>query len=326
MIITRTPFRVSFLGGGTDYPQWYKSNGGAVLSTTIDKYCYLSCRYLPPFFEHKYRIVYSKIEDCLKASDIKHPVVRVLLEQMKISEGIELHHDGDLPARSGMGSSSAFTVGLINVLSALNAKMISKRELAQQAIHLEQELLKENVGSQDQISAAYGGLNLIQFLPNGDFTVQPVILPSKRMQEIEDHCLLFYTGIKRIASQVAGQYISTLHDKESYLKILHGLVFSGIEVLKNGGNILDFGELLHQAWTAKKSINNCITTSYVDEIYDKALKYGAIGGKLLGAGGGGFLLIFAHPEKHEKIKRALGDLLHVPFKFETEGSKILFYE
>ncbi len=326
MIITRTPFRISFLGGGTDYPQWYKKNGGAVLSTTIDKYCYLSCRYLPPFFEHKYRIVYSKIEDCLNVEDIKHPVVRVLLNQMKIQDGIELHHDGDLPARSGMGSSSAFSVGLINVLSALNEKMISKRELAQQAIHLEQELLKENVGSQDQISAAYGGLNLIQFLQNGDFTVQSVILPQERMQELENHCLLLYTGIKRIASQVAGQYVSTLKDKENYLKNLHELVFRGLDVLHQGKSMAEFGELLNEAWVSKRSINACITTSLIDEAYEEALKNGAYGGKLLGAGGGGFLLVFAPPEKHQRIKTVLSNLLHVPFQFEKEGSKVLFYE
>ena len=200
MIISRTPFRISFFGGGTDYPAWYRQHGGAVLAATINKYCYLTCRYLPPFFEHRIRVVYSKIENCQRPGEIAHPSARETLLFLKMDRGIEIHHDGDLPGRSGMGSSSSFTVGLLNALHALEGRAVGKKQLATESIHIEQDVLKETVGSQDQVCAAYGGVNRISFLQNGGFTVQPMTLTQERLAELNSHLMLFYTGIKRTAS------------------------------------------------------------------------------------------------------------------------------
>lgn len=207
MVISRTPFRLSFFGGGTDYPAWYTQHGGEVLATTINKYCYLNCRYLPPFFEHRFRIVYSKIESCQTLDEIKHPSVREILRYLEIQRGVEIHHDGDLPARSGMGSSSAFTVGLLHALYALKGYIPSKPHLAKESIYLEQTVLQENVGSQDQVLAAYGGLNHVTFLPNNEIVVAPVTLSQSRIHELNAHLMLFYTGIRRTASDVAHSYI-----------------------------------------------------------------------------------------------------------------------
>src|ERR1017187_234042 len=213
MIISRTPYRVSFFGGGTDYPAWYRQHGGAVLAATINKYCYLTCRYLPPFLEHRIRVVYSKIELCHTVEEITHPSVRETLRYLKIERGIEIHHGGDLPGRSGMGSSSAFTVGLLHALYALKGRVIGKKQLAEESIHLEQNVLKETVGSQDQVCAAYGGLNKISFLQNGDFSVQPMTLARERLEELNSHLMLFYTGIKRTASDVASSYAAGMEER-----------------------------------------------------------------------------------------------------------------
>ena len=221
MIICRTPFRISFFGGGTDYPGWYRSHGGAVLATTIDKYCYLTCRYLPPFFEHRLRVVYRKIETCMSVEEISHPSVRETLRFLEIDRGVELHHDGDLPARSGMGSSSAFTVGLLNALYALKGQMPSKRQLALESIHVEQDILKETVGSQDQVMAAYGGLRHVQFLQNGEISVRPLTLSHARIDEFNDHLMLFYTGIIRTASDVAKSYVEDIGAKRRQALIEH---------------------------------------------------------------------------------------------------------
>lgn len=326
MIISRTPFRVSFFGGGTDYPAWYRAHGGAVLATTIDKYCYLTCRYLPPFFEHRLRIVYSQIENCQTVDEISHPAVRETLRYLKIERGIEIHHDGDLPARSGMGSSSAFTVGLLHALYALLGKMPSKQQLAQESIYIEQESLKETVGSQDQVLAAYGGLNHVTFLPNGEISVRPITLNQERIQELNSHLMLFYTGIKRTASDVAGSYVNDIEAKRRQLRIMKDLVEESISILNNGQDLKGFGELLHEAWQAKRSLSKTVSNSSVDELYEQAISAGAIGGKLTGAGGGGFLLLFVPPEKQLKVRENLNKLIHVPFKFEFSGSQIIFYE
>ena len=326
MIVSRTPFRISFFGGGTDYPGWYREHGGAVLATTIDKYCYLTCRYLPPFFEHRYRIVYSKIETCQRLEEITHPSARAVLQFMQPARGIEVHHDGDLPARSGMGSSSAFTVGLLHALHALNGKIVSKKQLAAESIHVEQEILKETVGSQDQVSAAHGGLNHITFHTDGDIDVRPLTLLPERIAELNAHLMLFYTGIKRTASDVAQSYVADIGAKHRQLQALSGLVQQAATLLASREDLAGFGKLLHEAWQIKRSFSTQVTNSEVDAIYESARTAGALGGKLTGAGGGGFMLLFAPPDRHAAIREKLSKLLLVPFQFDTHGSQIIFYD
>jgi len=326
MIISRTPFRISFFGGGTDYPAWYLKHGGAVLATTIDKYCYLTCRYLPPFFEHRIRIVYSKIENCQSIDQIMHPSVREVLRYLNLDRGVEIHHDGDLPARSGMGSSSAFTVGLLHALYGLKGIMPDKHQLAMESIHIEQDILKETVGSQDQVLAAHGGFNHISFLKNGEISVRPITISSERIQELNSHLMLFYTGIKRTASNIADSYVSDIHDKKRQLRIMKDLMEESISILMSGQDLTGFGDLLHEAWQAKRSLSSKVSNSHVDEIYGESISAGAVGGKLTGAGGGGFLLIFAPPASHGKIREALKKLIYVPFKFAFNGSQIIFFD
>lgn len=326
MIITRTPFRISFFGGGTDYPAWYQEHGGIVLATTIDKYCYISCRYLPPFFEHNYRIVYSRIENCKSADQIEHPAVRAVLKYMVCDLGLEIHHDGDLPARSGLGSSSSFTVGLLNALMALNGNHISCEELARKAIHIEQDLIKENVGSQDQISAAYGGFNRIEFLRDGSFKVDPVILRKERLDEFQDHLMLFFTGFSRIASEVAKSKIDNIKSRTAELQLMKEMTREAISTLQSSTPIAEIGRMLDQNWKYKRSLSDKISTSEIDQIYETAIKAGAIGGKLLGAGGGGFMVFFVRPENQKKVREALGRLIHVPFRFENSGSRVVLYQ
>jgi len=324
MIIARTPFRISFFGGGTDYPDWYRKHGGAVLATTIDKYCYVSCRHLPRFFKHKIRLVYSQMEDCQTVDEIKHPAVREVLRYLKMDCGIEVHHDADLPARSGMGSSSAFTVGLLQALYALKDRMPSKRQLAFEAIHIEQERLRETVGSQDQVLAAYGGFNHIAFPPRGEISVSPVAIPRERIRELNSHLMLFYTGIERTASDIAHSYVQDIDCIERQLRMMMVFVEESIAILSSNQDLIGFGELLHEAWQAKRSLSSSVSTSYVDEIYNQALSVGAIGGKLTGAGGGGFLLLFVPPSRKAKVRERLSWLVHVPFRFEFSGSQIIF--
>lgn len=327
MIVTRTPFRISFFGGGTDYPPWFREHGGAVLATTIDKYCYITIRNLPQFFEHKHRIVYSHIENVKDIKDIGHPAVRAVLHWANITDGLEIHHDGDLPARSGLGSSSSFTVGLINALAALDGRMVSKEQLAKDAIHIEQDIIKENVGSQDQVSAAFGGFNRIEFLRNNSFDVKPVILPSGRTDELQNHLMLCFTGFSRIASEVAESKIANLKNHEAELKSMYQMVDDSIAMLQSTSvPIEEFGKLLHQSWQYKRTLSSRVTTPEIDSLYDAAMKAGAIGGKILGAGGGGFLLLFAKPENQQKIRESLKDLVHVPFKFEDSGSRVVLYQ
>lgn len=327
MIITRTPFRISFFGGGTDYPTWYRQNGGAVLATTIDKYCYVSCRYLPPFFEHRHRIVYSKIENVQTVDEIVHPAVRAILADMGPDRGLEIHHDGDLPARSGLGSSSSFTVGLVHTLMALEGKYASKDFLAAQAIRLEQDVMKEHVGSQDQVSAAYGGFNIIEFTRDDHFIVSPMILAKARTEELQSHLMLFFTGLSRFASEVAKSKIDNFAKKERELRRMGEMVTEAIMILQSGGtSVLEFGRLLAEAWEYKRSLSDKVTTPEIDDIYDAGRRAGAIGGKLLGAGGGGFLLLFAPPEAQPAVRAALKHLVHVPFRFENDGSRVVLYQ
>lgn len=326
MVISRTPFRISFFGGGTDYPSWYRDHGGAVLGATIDKYCYLTCRYLPPFFKHRIRVVYSQIENCQTLEDIAHPAVREVLRYLNITRGVEIHHDGDLPARSGMGSSSAFTVGLLHALYALKGHMPSKRQLAAESIHIEQEIMKETVGSQDQVLATHGGLNHIVFSTNGEISVRPVTISKDRLDELNSHLMLFYTGIERNAASVAETYVPEVNGKKRELRIMKDLVDESIALLNSGRNLDDFGSLLHEAWQAKRQLSSKVSNPHVDGIYDEARANGALGGKLLGAGGGGFILFFVPPSRQARVREALNNFLHVPFRFEFSGSQIIFFD
>lgn len=328
MIITRTPFRISFFGGGTDYPAWYQQHGGVVLATSIDKYCHISCRYLPPFFEHKHRIVYSLIENVQRIEEIKHPAVRAILDWAGCDEqGLEVHHDGDLPARSGLGSSSSFTVGLIHALAALRGKYISKDELAAQAIHMEQQIIKENVGSQDQISAAFGGFNRIDFKTNDTFQVSPIILTKDRLHEFQAHLMLCFTGFSRIASEIAKSKIDNFKSRENQLNCMKEMVDEAIHILQNVQTpIEEVGRLLHQSWLYKRSLSDKVSTPEIDHLYEEALRVGATGGKILGAGGGGFLLLFVKPDLQQKVRERLKHLIHVPFRFENSGSRVVLYQ
>jgi D-glycero-alpha-D-manno-heptose-7-phosphate kinase len=328
MIISRTPYRISFFGGGTDYPVWYREEGGAVLSTSIDKYCYLSCRVIPRFFNIKHRIVWSHIETVSSISEILHPAVRQGLQWLGFDDslGLELHHQGDLPARAGMGSSSSFAVGLIKCLLALRGQMVGKRELATLAMTLEQDVLKDNVGSQDQIAAAYGGLNLIQFSRSGSFKVDPVPLPSVRLEQLQDHLALFYTGSSRLASEIAAQVVANIPRKRDEMRRMAAMVDEALEVLTGSGDLDAFGVLLDEMWQIKRNLGASVTSPALDDIYAAARAHGALGGKLLGAGGTGFMLFYAPPERHEELIRALPTCLHVPFRFEQEGSVLIHYE
>ena len=327
MVITRTPYRISFFGGGTDYPAWWREHGGEVLGTTIDKYCYISARTLPPFFKHKHRIVYSQIETVQTVEEIQHPAVCGAFKQLGVEGGLEVHHDGDIPARAGMGSSSAFAVGLLHALHVMRGEFVPKADLARKAIHLEQEVLRENVGSQDQILTAHGGLNRVIFHPEGSHSVEPIILSIERKQLLEQHLLLFYTGISRFASDVAKAQIENLRNREEELKQMVKMVPEALEILGDGSrDIQEFGALLHESWQRKRRLSDGVSNAEIDAMYERAQTCGATGGKILGAGGGGFLLVFAAPDKHSEIIDGLEDFLHVPFQFENSGSRVVVYD
>jgi len=327
MIISRTPFRISFFGGGTDYPAWYRKHGGRVLATTIDRYCYISVRYLPQFFEYKHRIVYSRVEYINKIREIKHPAVRAVLNWLKLKKGVEIHHDGDLPARSGLGSSSAFTVGLIHAMKALEGRMFSKRQLADSAIHVEQNVIKEAVGSQDQILASYGGLNEILFNRDDRFEVRPLALPKARIRKLESHSMLFFTGLSRYAFKIAADTIKNMNKREKELGRISEMVDEAVSILKSRSTSIDqFGKLLDESWQHKRKLSTKISTPLIDQIYQAGMSAGATGGKILGAGGGGFFLFFVKPERQRAVREKLKKLVHVSFNFDPSGSKIVVYE
>ena len=326
MIISRTPFRISFFGGSTDYPTWYRENGGMVLNTTIDKYCYISCRYLPPFFEHNYLIRYRLREQVNSIDEIKHPSVREGLRFMRIDRGIEMVHTSDLPARSGIGSSSAFTVGFLHALYALSGRMVGKRQLASNAIYVEQDIIGEHVGSQDQVAAVFGGLNRMEFNSKENFLVQPVTVNQKKITELQNHLMFFFTGFPRTASEIASEQIQNTSSKTAELCTMKEMVDQAVNILNNSSDgIESFGHLLNESWKLKRSLSSQISTSAIDNMYDCALKAGALGGKLCGAGGGGFMLLFVPPRKQRMVRKALKDLLYVPFHFENLGSQITLY-
>ena len=326
MIISRTPFRISFFGGGTDYPAWYENHGGMVLNATINKYAYITVRELPPFFDYKYRIQYYLKEEVGSLDEIKHPVVREAAKLLNISKGLEIVHNADLPARSGLGSSSTFTVGMFHALYAMKNRMVTKRELALSAINLEQNIIGEAVGSQDQTAAAFGGLNLISFNKQSTFEVQTLTVSQQRINELQDNLLLCFTGFSRTAEKVAKAQIKATPKKEKELNMMLDILNEAKNTILDKNCSLDnFGELLNKQWHLKRELTNQITNNEIDEIYNKGMNAGAIGGKLLGAGGGGFLLFYAKKENHEKIKSALKDKLFVPFRFEKTGSQIIYY-
>ena len=325
MVISRTPFRISFFGGGSDYPVWFRTNGGAVLATAINKYCYISSRFLPPFFDHRSRIVWSRIELVKDPREIQHPAVREVLRFLEITEGVEIHHDGDLPARAGLGSSSSFTVGLLHALYGLKRVMPTKTQLAQDAIHIEQDRLKENVGSQDQVIAAFGGFNKISFSSEGHFHVSPIIIQPERLVELQNHLMLFFTGFTRYSSDITGEQIRVTQQKKRELSVMQQMVDEAIGILSGRCDYVELGKLLHEGWLLKRSLTDKISSPFVDEVYEAARKTGGIGGKLLGAGGGGFLLLCVRPEDQPRVRIALEGLLHVPFRFDSHGSQIIFY-
>ena len=324
MIISRTPYRVSFFGGGTDYPAWYRDHGGAVLAAAIARYCYITCRWLPPFFGHKSRIVYSLIENVARTEDIQHPAVRECLLELGIRDGIEIHHDGDLPKMTGLGTSSSFTVGLLHALHELCGESRTPMQLATEAIHVERDRCGDRVGSQDQVSAAFGSLNHIRFAPDGSIAVQPVPLPAPRMQAFQDSLLLFFTGFSRYSSEVVAEQLQNVPQKGRELAEMAAMVDQGLRLLTGDGDLADFGRLLHEGWRLKRSLSARVSTPEIDAMYAAARKAGALGGKITGAGGGGFLLLFVEPDRQPAVRQALGHLLHVPFDLDHAGSQIIF--
>jgi D-glycero-alpha-D-manno-heptose-7-phosphate kinase len=327
MVITSTPLRISFFGGGTDYPVWYREHGGSVLATAIDKYCYITCRPLPPFFEYHSRISYSTVENVANNDAIQHPSVRACLQFLGIHEGIEVHHVADLPARTGLGTSSAFTVGLLLGLYALKNQMRDKQSLAADAVHVEQDLIKEAVGSQDQVSAAYGGFNRIRFQVDGSIEVNRILTSPGRVEELEQHLSLYFTGFSRTASEIAHEQVRMTPQKTRDLDLMLQLVDEAEAIVTNPNRPLDdFGRLLHESWAIKRGLTQRISNSAIDEIYEAGLSAGALGGKLLGAGGGGFMLFYVPPERRAALRARLSHLLCVPFKFSRKGSRVVVYE
>jgi D-glycero-alpha-D-manno-heptose-7-phosphate kinase len=328
MIISMTPLRVSFFGGGTDYPDYFMEHGGAVLATAIDKYVYLMVSPLTRFSDHKFRISYSITELCHSVDEIKHPSVRECLRFMGIEGGLEINVASDLPARTGLGSSSSFTVGLLHALHAYKGQQVSPQQLAEEAVHVEQQMIKERVGCQDQFMAAYGGLTHLQFDKLAGVHASPVPIKAERLEELQARLMLFYTGVQRTAHEVLEVQIENtrLGRVESELKSMQGLVEKGLYKLGSNSDIDEFGKILDTSWQLKKSLSPQISNLLIDESYDSAIRAGAIGGKLLGAGGGGFLLLYVRKNAHEKVRLALKDLQEVQIRFAPHGSRLIFYQ
>lgn len=324
MIITRTPFRMSFFGGGTDIEKFFKEHGGAVLSTTFDKYCYVNVRHLPRFFTYKTQVTYSKIEKVSDVEEIRHPAVREAMKMLDMHELI-ITYDADLPARTGLGTSSSFAVGMLNAFYALKGKYVSRRQLADEAIYLERKLCREAGGLQDQIAAAMGGFNKIVFSSQG-YEVYPVIIHPKRKEELNKNLMLFYSGLSRFSAEIQSETQDHIREKTKQLLEMKSLVNEAEKILVNKNeNLNEFGRLLDYTWKLKRETGSKISTDMIDGIYKRAIEAGATGGKLLGAGGGGFLLFYAEQDKQEAVRKALKDLLYIPFRFETCGTEIVYY-
>jgi D-glycero-alpha-D-manno-heptose-7-phosphate kinase len=326
MVITRTPLRVSFFGGGTDYPAYFKKHGGVVLSTSIDKFVYVTVTRLGRLFEHNFRVAYSKTELVKNACEIQHPSVKGCLSHLGIEQGFEISVTSDLPARTGLGSSSSFTVGLLNGLHALSGRLVGKAELAAEAIHVEQNVIGERVGNQDQAAAALGGFNFIQFSQDGSFLAEPLPVGHERRQELFSRLFLVYTGISRFADEVLAEQCANVENRLAELAAIKSLAFQAREILCDERHpISDFGALLHQAWIEKKKLSSRISTGPIEQIYNTTRDAGATGGKLLGAGGGGFLLIFAEPDKQPALRAALSDYEIIDFRPDNSGSTVVYY-
>lgn len=323
MIITQTPFRMSFFGGGTDFPEFYKQHGGAVISSTFDKYCYVNVRHLPRFFEYSTELSYSKIERVTSTKEINHPAVREAMKYLDMHE-IRLTYEADLPARSGLGTSSSFAVGMLNAFYALKGKYADKKRLADDAIYLERDLCKEAGGVQDQIAASFGGFNRINFDSNG-YTVNPVIISPERKEQLNRNLMLFFTGFSRFSSDIQVSTMNAMEDKQRQLIEMLDLVDEAEKVLTSKSDLNEFGRLLDHTWKLKRGITSQISTDSIDGLYNKAIESGAIGGKLLGAGGGGFLLFYVEEDKRESLRKTLGNLLYVPFVFENTGTRVIHY-
>ncbi len=326
MIISRTPFRISFFGGGTDFPEWYLKNGGKVVSTSINKYCYISCRYLPPFFEHKYRFSYSKIENLNNFEDSSHPVIKAILknEWKKINYGLEIHHIGDLPARSGLGSSSSFTVGLLNAVAKLKNKNFTKKKLATMAVNIERRVLKEIVGVQDQFAVSYGGFNKISFSTNGNVSIKNIDMKPKLKKKLFENLLLVFTGVSRKSSIIAKKQFDKIKYNKNKLTNMTQITNEAINIFESNKNIDQIGHLMHESWLQKKELSPFISSNLIDEMYSSAIKNGALGGKIIGAGGGGFLLLYINKEKKAVLQKLFKNYIQVPVIPETDGSKIIF--
>ena len=328
MIITKTPFRMSFFGGGTDMENFFRVHGGAVLSTTFDKYCYVNVRHLPPFFDYRTELSYSKTERVTSIESIQHPAIRNAMKMLNMHE-IRLTYEADLPARSGLGTSSSFAVGMLSAFYALKGKYADKKKLADEAIYLERVLCGEAGGWQDQIAASYGGFNRINFNKDGTYDVLPIIISPERKKQLDHNLMMFFTGFTRFSSDVQKANVAspeTQEAREKRLLEMLDLVDDAEDVLTNKKRDLDeFGRLLDHTWKLKRQTGSAVSTANIDALYQKGIEAGALGGKLLGAGGGGFLVFYVQPEKREALKAAMHDLLYVPFHFEDGGSRVLYY-
>lgn len=324
MVITQTPFRMSFFGGGTDFEGFYKKYGGSVISTTFDKYCFVTVSHLPRFFDYKNQLTYRKIERTNTVDEIEHPAVREAMRYLDMHE-LRMVYEADLPARSGLGTSSSFVVGMLNAFYALKGKYVDKMKLAQDAIYVERVLCQESGGVQDQIAASFGGLNRIDFNADG-YVVNPVIISKERKRELNQNLMLFFTGFSRFSSDIAKGQEKATSGNIAELKAMLELVDCAQAILTSKGSLVEFGRLLDDEWKIKRALTNEISNDSIDGLYRKAIEAGAVGGKLLGAGGGGFLLFYVELDKQEYVKKALEDLLYVPFEFEDGGTRILYYK
>ena len=324
MIITRTPYRISFFGGGSDFPEHYLKCGGRVIAAAINKYCYISLRKLPPFFSHRDRIVWSEVENVSDYAQIHHPAVRAVLQEYRLPFGVSMTHDGDIPARSGIGSSSAFTVGLVHAVEAILGDKPTPRELADRAIRIERERLGETVGCQDQISSAFGGLNTIEFRRDGGYEVRPLALSPERREEFQKHFLLVFSGVSRISSEVAQEQFRRIGQNRRALDELAAMAAEAERILVSGRDLADFGGMLDECWKIKRSLSGRISTPLIDEIYERARNAGALGGKVLGAGSGGFLFFFVPPECRRRVTEALGRWMNIPVAVDEIGSAVIY--
>lgn len=327
MIITATPLRISFFGGAADYPEWYRGHARSVLSTTINKCCYVSCRFLPPLFECRSIISYSQLENVFSNDDIQNPSVRACLRYLGIEEGIEIHHMADLPARTGLGNSSALTVGLLHALYALKNQMRDKHSLAHEAIHIEQNMLENKASIHDQLAVSYGGFNRINVATDDSVEVRRVMAPQLRITELQERCMLFFTGFPNTASEIAQERVHVTDQKEHELSTMFQMVDEAESIVTSSQRPLnDFGRLLRESWDLNRSLTNKTSNPYIDAIYGAGLRAGALGGKLLGTGNGGFMLFYVPPECQQAVRESLKDLLFVPFSFMNRGTHVLLYE